>query len=247
VVFAHGLGGFDELFGVLPYWWRVREALEAEGVEVDMPALTPLHSVAHRAAELRDAVNRFTSGRVHIIGHSMGGIDARYLVSRLGFGERVASVTTIGSPHRGTTLADLALAASGPDAYAAADLLLRALGYSLSAVRELSVANMRDVFNPQTPDDPRVRYFAYGGRADPLGRSGNILAPYFVPTWAALHVTEGDNDGLVSVSSSRWGEYRGTLTADHLDEIGWLFGITDHFDHLELYRGIARDLRALGL
>src|SRR5207249_8887306 len=43
---------------------------------------------------------------VNIVAHSMGGLDARYAISQLGLGGRVASLITIGTPHLGTPLAD---------------------------------------------------------------------------------------------------------------------------------------------
>jgi triacylglycerol lipase len=246
LVLAHGFGGAERVLGILPYWWKIREALEADGHEVLVGDVSPYHSIEHRAAQLRDQIDRYTSGRVNLIGHSMGGLDSRYLISRLGFGSRAASLTTLSTPHLGSKLADLALGAAGPQAFAAADFFFRLAGYSLEGVRELTTIYVRNVFNPRTVDDPRVRYFSWGGRADPLGHTGNVLAPYFVATWTVLHALEGDNDGLVSVTSSRWGEYLGTLAADHLDEIGQLFGSTDSFDHLAFYRQVAADLQAQG-
>jgi pimeloyl-ACP methyl ester carboxylesterase len=43
--------------------------------------------------------------RVHVVGHSLGGLVARYLVQRLGGDERVQSLVTLGTPHAGTRLA----------------------------------------------------------------------------------------------------------------------------------------------
>lgn len=42
-------------------------------------------------------------------GHSMGGLDARYYVAALGGSKHVASITTIGTPHHGSHIADLAI------------------------------------------------------------------------------------------------------------------------------------------
>ena len=44
-------------------------------------------------------------GRVHIVGHSMGGLVGRYLVQEEGAGEYIDTVITLGSPHRGTPTA----------------------------------------------------------------------------------------------------------------------------------------------
>jgi len=43
--------------------------------------------------------------RVHVVGHSMGGLIARYYVQRLGGHERVHTLVTLGTPHEGTAMA----------------------------------------------------------------------------------------------------------------------------------------------
>jgi triacylglycerol lipase len=45
--------------------------------------------------------------RIHVIGHSMGGLIARYYVQRLGGDERVHTLVTLGTPHGGTRAAQL--------------------------------------------------------------------------------------------------------------------------------------------
>jgi triacylglycerol lipase len=61
---------------------------------------------------------------------------------------------------------------------------------------------------------------------------------------------EGDNDVLVSVSSARWGEFRGILRATHFEQIGWCLApartvIQRSFDHLGFYRRVLAGLDAL--
>ncbi len=59
------------------------------------------------------------------------------------------------------------------------------------------------------------------------------------------------NDGLVRVKDARWGTFLGCVPADHLDEVGQLFGdsagIGNQFAHKELYVELAKYLRAQGL
>ena len=43
--------------------------------------------------------------RVHVIGHSLGGLIARYYVQRLGGDARVHTLVTLGTPHAGTEVA----------------------------------------------------------------------------------------------------------------------------------------------
>jgi pimeloyl-ACP methyl ester carboxylesterase len=43
--------------------------------------------------------------RIHVIGHSLGGLIARYYVQRLGGDARVHTLVTLGTPHSGTEVA----------------------------------------------------------------------------------------------------------------------------------------------
>jgi triacylglycerol lipase len=70
------------------------------------------HDVRAAADRLSSEVERLAeeSGyeRVHLVGHSLGGIIARYYAQRLGGDRRVHTVVTLGSPHAGTELARFA-------------------------------------------------------------------------------------------------------------------------------------------
>ncbi len=82
-VLAHGLAG-----SVDSYDPAVVAALRADGFYVLRDAVPPVESVAVRAAALATQVDGFIAAnqldRVHLIAHSMGGLDARYLISKLG-------------------------------------------------------------------------------------------------------------------------------------------------------------------
>lgn len=62
---------------------------------------------------LRDLVDEHPNVRVHLVGHSKGGIIARRLVQHQGADEFVSSVVTLGTPHQGTPLAALGMAIMG--------------------------------------------------------------------------------------------------------------------------------------
>jgi triacylglycerol lipase len=76
---------------------------------------------------------------------------------------------------------------------------------------------------------------------------------YFIATWPILLGYEGANDGLVSVTSAQWGNFRGTEDAswysagcDHLNIVDQLFGYTPGFDAATFYVDLAADLKARG-
>jgi pimeloyl-ACP methyl ester carboxylesterase len=74
-------------------------ALNYSALGTDIPSLA--ERCAERAAELRD---RLGADRVHLIGHSLGGVVARYAVQVTGL-EGAGVCITIASPHGGVRLA----------------------------------------------------------------------------------------------------------------------------------------------
>ena len=69
----------------------------------------PIAGVERRARRLGEQiVKAFGDEPVHLIGHSMGGLDARRLLADESWHDRILSVTTIGTPHLGSSLADFA-------------------------------------------------------------------------------------------------------------------------------------------
>src|SRR5690606_8557234 len=104
IVLVHGLGAQSRM-GVIEYFHDIPKRLRDESNEVFIPNLSFWHALDKRAAELKEQIEkRFpdASQKINLIGHSMGGIDCRYAVSKLGLSDRVASVTTVGSPNKGT-------------------------------------------------------------------------------------------------------------------------------------------------
>ncbi|KAK2730508.1 triacylglycerol lipase [Colletotrichum kahawae] len=113
---------------------------------------------------------------------------------------------------------------------------------------------MEGEFNPRTPDSEKVRYFSYGACTS----TPPLLSP-FRQSHRILDEVEGANDGLVSVASSQWGDYKGTLVdVSHLDLINWsnrvrwtvrkvLMGQTRTFNAVAFYLDIADMLAKEGL
>lgn len=116
IVLVHGFSGFTDL-GPLDYFFQVVDELSAEGHVVYAPALPPYNGSDDRARVLArvidDVLAETHKRKVHLIAHSQGGVDSRRVVAGLGYADKVASLTTIASPHRGTDLADVAK--SAPD------------------------------------------------------------------------------------------------------------------------------------
>lgn len=238
VVLVHGMCGFDELsvFGWRPaYFLGIGQHLADLGVKVHRAQLPPLASVPDRAAALVRFVRDLGAERVNLIAHSMGGLDARYAISRLGAADQIASLVTIGTPHHGTPLADVVQL----QPVRAARALVKRLGLASECLDWLTPARMA-AFNREIADHPEVNYASVVCRAGErfLGRNPLLLAPHAFVRWRA-----GPNDGLVPAESQRWGEILSEVRADHWAQIGWF---TVH-DARPVYTEIVAHLARAGL
>ncbi|CCH35045.1 alpha/beta hydrolase fold containing protein [Saccharothrix espanaensis DSM 44229] len=110
IVLVHGIGDNRSTFAVLSGALRRRGFGVVHAVNYSvLTALTG--DVRRSAALLGEHVERICeqtgSDRVHVIGHSLGGLIARYYVQRLHGDARVKTLVTLGTPHGGTLAAYL--------------------------------------------------------------------------------------------------------------------------------------------
>jgi triacylglycerol lipase len=244
VVLVHGVLGFvRQTVGRLlsfAYFQGVEDALREAGASVRTVALPALGGVETRARALAAEVERLGAPRVNLVAHSMGGLDARWYVGRLGGHERVASLVTIATPHRGTAVADWGGLRLGRAL--AGHRLLEGLGVQRAAFDDLRSSEC-ERRNETLAGEPEAPTFSYGG-----ARPWYAVAAPLQFSFRLLQRAEGPNDGLVSAASARWGEYRGTLEADHFAQTGWHWtppGL-GRFAHLDFYARVASDLAAHG-
>ncbi len=230
VVLVHGLFGFDRI-GVpgarFDYFRGIAKHLETLGCHAHAVRLPPYASVPARAKLLAAAIEALPHERVDIIAHSLGGLDARFALAHLGLASRVRSIVTIGTPHRGSPIADLVL--NGPIGWA--HKMLRAIGLPIEAVEWLSTEAL-ERFNREVPDAPGVRYACVVGG---MHHAGSIIPLPLIAAHAYLRKVAGTNDGLVPVSSQYWGETLAEIEADHFAQIGWRVAVRHSFDALGLY------------
>lgn len=237
LVLVHGILGFREKFGV-EYFRDVAGHFRAQGFAVLVPELDPTRGIEFRGGQLGDQLNNsFNNGlldptqKTHIIAHSMGGLDSRYLLSPVTGRQLMApvrSLTTISTPHQGSPIADLIDKPMDllPFPYLPfspggnpLELALNELGISLDGLRDLTTASCQ-AFSTKYTNSGSVAYFSVAGS----GRAG------FAPTASALLLfrhyivacTGKANDGLVTVDSAVWGTFdSATWPADHAEEVGY--------------------------
>jgi triacylglycerol lipase len=244
IVLSHGLFGFARLgvgrITLTSYFRRIPEVLRESGNRVLVSRVPAIAGIDERASRLAEQIDlAFPDERVHIIGHSMGGLDARRLLSDPAWRRRVLSLTTIGTPHLGSSLADFAKIRVGR-----IFRLLSSLGIDPSGCLDVTRrAARRSHRLLGTPSG--VVCLNIAGDPPPDSISWPMKRPH-----AALQEMEGPNDGLVSVASAQaFGTPLDPWPIDHLQQMNW-FMPGDPVSHasptLDLYARLLEHLIQLG-
>jgi triacylglycerol lipase len=260
LVFASGFLIPQHVLGVVDYFRDLETHIKKVGKhKACFPDVGSLDRCEDRAKALAKEIDdAFPEGDIHIIAHSMGGLDSRVLIKRnhLGLSARIKSLTTVATPHRGTRVADLLLgerpkedSAAFGDAIAGA---IRFLGLADGALKDLSTAGAAAIPNPQAPNDG-IRYRSYAAVGRPpgffsfLGFPRKQTCAAFLLTYRYLQsVKDGENDGLVPLRSAQYGDFQeNRWQCDHADAIGYnldtgFFGFK--FKHLDAYDAIISQL-----
>jgi triacylglycerol lipase len=261
IVLVHGLFGFGQLrlagFGVADYFRLIPAALRAEGhVVPEPPSLNTAGSIAERAADLKRYLNNRSEvegQKIHLIAHSMGGLDARFMISKLDMADRILSLTTIGTPHQGSPIADLVGVAAPPGF----DQIVQSAGIDIKGIADLTTTACAR-FNQEILDSPKVRYLSIASSFEPP-RVFGVPVGVLALTHDIVRNKEGENDGVVSVESARFGQRRESWTfseiwpGNHFRQINWgtniLLTTSEENDNtiVENYTALAARLRKLPL
>ena len=275
IVLEHGLGGFDELFGVYSYWFGIVGALEDGGARVFTTTVSQLNSTEARGEQLIDQIETIVAltgqPKVNLIGHSHGGLDARYVAAVRP--DLVASVSSVATPHKGAALADYLRAnvQNGSFTEAVVAYFANSLGTVIglltghtnpqdaaAALDSLTSAGLA-TFNAHYPQGVPttacgqgaasvngIRYYSWSGtgiltNALDVSDSSLALSSFFDPE---------ANDGLVGKCSSHLGTViRDNYFQNHLDEVNQILGLVSIFESSpeSLFRAHANRLKTAGL
>lgn len=259
LVLVHGIAWRDDVW-FLNYWGKIPKILGKHNFRVYLSGQQALASHVQNAVLLRRQILKVLqqSGaqKVNLIAHSKGGLECRYMISKLGMSDYVASLTTISTPHRGSMAADILvyrLQQFGwlKKFYRSANRFARLIGDTYpnaeQATENLTTTAMEH-FNRVVPNHNNVYYQSYTSALKPSYPNGLSKAQYKM-----LHRYEGANDALVAVSSARWANFKGVISdtvplgISHFDIIDIpLLSRNRHFSAPDFYVGLAHQLALMG-
>ena len=215
IILVHGLGMRDTFF--MKSWGRIDKVLRDQGYTVYKSHADAFGSVKTNAAQLKDEITAVLEAngtdKVNIIAHSKGGLDAKCMIQQCGMAGRVASLTTLCTPHQGSPVASFVLrfprfavkyaafwvnaffrifGDKHPDSFAACEELKRTENLEEETARPIQNVFCQSFSAAMKPEE---------GKADFIMR-----IPYMFSRWMEKGRA---SDGMVPRDSAIFGQYRG--------------------------------------
>ena len=208
------------------------------------------HNAEQLKAQILKILKQENAEKVNLIAHSKGGLDSKYMLRELGMTKKVASLTTLCTPHRGSAIASWM--------YRKPKWALKFLAFwinlwykifgdkkpdALTVCKQLQ-ALPNDIL--EQLDAPEGVYCQSYSSTMEKSRDDFLMT---IPHLISRHY-EGATDGLVSVESAKFAEYRGDMleeTLSHSQEIGFCLGKKKRSRVYEFYLALAAELAERGL
>lgn len=261
ILFVHGMGYRD--YKHICYWGRIPKTLKKMGCTVFFGQQDSNASIETNANHLVKRINQILeetgAEKVNIIAHSKGGLDTRYAITTLSMKDKIASLTTISTPHNGSKTVDFFIKFPAPLLRFGCffvDLWFRIIGDKKPQTYKVIQSFTTDFakkFNEENPDCPEVYYQSY---SFVMKKPSSDIFMWF--TNLVVRMFEGENDGLLTPESTKWTNYKGIYSGvtkrgiSHCDEVDMRRrrfskktgeGVSDI---VNLYIDIATDLQKRG-
>ncbi len=264
IMMIHGMGFRD---GKIGYWGRIPEILRKNGADVHFGFQDANGAIETNCQTLKASLEKILAEtgaeKVNIIAHSKGGVEARYLISTMGMGGKIASVTTISTCHNGSRTMDKLMKIPRPLLKMGSkifDFFQRIGGDknpdTYRCLEQLTTAFM-DGFNAENPDKQGIFYQSYGFGMKNACSDIFMSFPYFM-----VKLLNDKSDGLLTADEVKWTNFHGVFTGtgnrgiSHCDEVDFRrrplsrkqpknqYEISDI---TEFYAEIVADLKSRGL
>ncbi|MBO5914444.1 MAG: triacylglycerol lipase [Clostridia bacterium] len=258
ILLVHGVFFRDRK--LLNYWGRIPKELKINGAKIYYGNHQSAASVADSAKELYDRIEKIVNstgcGKLNVIAHSKGGLDCRYAMRYLGADKYIASLTTVNTPHRGCEFAEYLLEELPPDIVSALERFYNRTSKRLGDPSPDFLAAVKDLTAGACIPRDKEMALPEGVYCRSIGSvllkaSGGGFPMNF--SYVLVKHFNGDNDGLVSEDSFKWGEDYTLLKNEHGEGISHCDIIDlarkdiDGFDVRDFYVSLVGDLKARGL
>lgn len=252
IILVHGIAA--KQLRIINAFGRIGEELEKDGHKVFVADTDGFGSIENNAEQLKSYINRVMiltgAQKVNIIAHSKGGLDSKYMITKLGMEDKVASLTTLCTPHKGSIIAskiwELPMPIKKIIAFSIDMFYCLFLGDkhpdSIRACQQLRAVDTSE----------ETLQFSYKVYCQSYSTSIEKIDDCFImalPMKLQHHFEVQDNDGMVSEESAQFGCYKGKcldIPVSHVQIID-LFSKKEQKEQIySFYKEVCNDLSKMG-
>ena len=212
IILAHGIAA--KQLRILNAFGKISQELENEGYKVFIADTDGFGSIETNAEQLKqfiiNVMKETGAEKVNIIAHSKGGLDSKYMITHLDMEDKVASLTTLCTPHRGSVIASKIWDLPSP--------IKKICAFWIDTFYRIFLGDkhpdsMRACDQLRAVDESEdTLQFSYKVYCQSYSTSIEKMRDCFImalPMKLQHHYEIIDNDGVVAEQSARFGRYRG--------------------------------------
>ena len=251
IILVHGIALRE--MKIIRAFGKIEYTLKEAGYDVYTAGTDGFGTIESNAEQLKEIIlgvlESTGAEKVNIIAHSKGGLDSKYMITKLDMADQVASLTTLCTPHRGSAIAT--------HLWSLPTWLKRVLTFFINSFYKLIGDKNPDSMKvceqlKKADGDATEESFSdkvYCQSYSTKLKSGKDCVLMVVPL-TIYNYTEGiENDGMVSEESARFENYRGECLDDsvsHTQIVDFLAKRKNRRRILEFYVGLAKELGEMG-
>ena len=251
IILVHGIALRE--MKIIRAFGKIEYTLKEAGYDVYTAGTDGFGTIESNAEQLKEIIlgvlESTRAEKVNIIAHSKGGLDSKYMITKLDMADQVASLTTLCTPHRGSAIAT--------HLWSLPTWIKRVLTFFINSFYKLIGDKNPDSMKvceqlKKADGDATEESFSdkvYCQSYSTKLKSGKDCVLMAVPL-TIYNYTEGiENDGMVSEESARFENYRGECLDDsvsHTQIVDFLAKRKNRRRILEFYVGLAKELGEMG-
>ncbi len=212
IILVHGI--ILKQMRMLNAFGQIGEELKKDGHAVYVADIDGFGSIESNAEQLKQYVNavleKENAEKVNIIAHSKGGLDTKYMITHLDMEDKVASLTTLCTPHNGSIIASKLWDLPKP--------IKRFIAFFLDGFYRIvchdehpdclkACEQLRQ--SDESMDTLNFSYKVYCQSYSTVMDKAKDCFIMALPLKIHHHYENYTNDGMVSEDSAKFGNYRG--------------------------------------
>lgn len=250
IILAHGIVLRD--FKFYKSFGKIEKVLKNAGYAIYTSNTDGFGTVENNAGQLKAQIDEILlaegADKVNIIAHSKGGLDAVHMITKLGTEDKVASLTTLCTPHRGS---EIATKISGLP-----EIIKRFVAFWLDFWYKVfgdkkpdALAVCEQLKKLPATDEPAMnisdKVYCQSYSATVEKSTEDFVMG--IPLMFSKLFEKDKTDGLVSVESAKFGNYRGNCgNISHSEIVGFMTRKKKRQKVYAFYLDICAELSAIG-